>query len=60
MWFCVVLSWFVVHNICFRYYIEGLFFSNEGTDALAEVSDLDVDITQEGVTIPSSHDSDFL
>ena len=58
--FCVVLSWCVVDNICFRYFIEGLFVSHEGTDALAEVSDLDADIPQEGVTIPSSHDRDFL
>ena len=33
---------------------------NEGTDALAEVTDLDADITQEGAACPLSHDHDCL
>ena len=32
----------------------------EGTDALAEVTDLDADIPQEGAAWPSSHDHDCL
>ena len=54
MWFGVVLSWRVVENICFPYCIEVLFVSHEGTDDLSEVADLDVDIPQRGVSIPSS------
>ena len=33
-------------------------FFHEGTDALAEVTDLDADITQEGAACPLSHDHD--
>ena len=33
-------------------------FFHEGTDALAEVTDLDADIPQEGAACPSSHDHD--
>ena len=57
MWFGVVLSWRVVYNIFFQYCIESLFVSHEGTESLAEVSDLDADILQEGVAIPLSHDN---
>ena len=32
---------------------------HEGTDALVEVTDLDVDIPQEGAACPTSHDRDF-
>ena len=31
---------------------------NEGNDALAEVTELDVDIPQEGAALPPSHDHD--
>ena len=41
MWFGVILSWRVVDNLFFWYCIKGLFDSHEGTDALAEVADLD-------------------
>ena len=60
MCFCVVFSWCVGDNIFFRYFIECLFVCHEGTDALAEIADLNLDIPQEGVTCPSSHDHDFL
>ena len=60
MWFCVALSWCVVENICFRYCIEYLFVIHDGTNALAEVADMDADITQEGVARPFSHDHDCL
>ena len=54
MWFCVVLSWCVVENLCFWYFIECLFIWHQGTYYLADVGDLDVDIPQEGVYRPSS------
>ena len=46
MWFDVVLSCRVVDNLCLRYFIECFFVGHEGTDALAEVADLDADIPQ--------------
>ena len=60
MWFYVALSWCAVDNICFWYCTEGFFVGHEGTDALAEVSDLDADILQEDVARPLSHDHDCL
>ena len=60
MWFCVILYWCVVANICFQYCIECLFVCHEGTDTLAEIAEMDADIPQEGVAIPSSHDHDYL
>ena len=46
----------VVDNLCFCYYIEYLVVIHEGTDAFDEVDNLDVDIPQKGVAIPSFHD----
>ena len=60
MWFGVVLSWCVVDNLSFRYCIEFLFVSHEGTDSLAEFSNLDAYILQYGVSSPLSHDHDCL
>ena len=52
------MSWCVVDNFCLCYYIESLLVCHEGTDALAEVTDLDVDIPQEGAAHPSFYDND--
>ena len=60
MWFGVVLYWHVVDNIYLWYCIELLFISHQGTDALAEVADMVVDIIQEGFARTFSHDHDFL
>ena len=48
----------MVDNFYFWYCLEGVIFCHEGTDALAEVTDLDADIPQEGSACPSSHDHD--
>ena len=45
-------------NFCFYYCVESLLVCPEGTDALAEVTDLDADIPQEGVACPFPHDHD--
>ena len=37
-----------------------MIFCHEGTDAFAEVTDLDADILQDGAAFPSSHDHDFV
>ena len=55
MWICVVVPCCVEENLCFRYCVECLLVCHEVTDALAEVAYLDVDIPQEGASIPSSH-----
>ena len=49
----------VVDDIYLWYCVEGVIVCREGTDALAEVTDLDVDIPQEGAAWPLSHDHDF-
>ena len=48
LWVCVFLSRCVVDNLYLWYCVEGVIFCPEGTDALAEVTDLDADIPQEG------------
>ena len=48
----------VVDDFYFWYFVEGVIVYHEGTDALAEVTDLDADIPQEGAACPSSHDHD--
>ena len=58
MWVCVVLSWCVIDNLYLWYCVERLIVCHEGTDALAEVADLDEDIPQEGAACPLSHDHD--
>ena len=60
VWCCLVLSWHVVKNLCFRYCIECLVVSDEGNNALAEVADLDVNIPQEGISRPLFHHHDCL
>ena len=58
MWIYVVVSWCVVDNFYFWYYVDGVIGFHEGTNALAEVTDLDADILQEGAAFPTSHDHD--
>ena len=53
------MSWCVVDKFYFWYYAEDVIGCNEGTDALAEVTDLDENIPQEGAACPSSHDHDY-
>ena len=60
MWVCVVLFRYVVDNVYFWYFVEVVIICHEDTDALAEVTDLDADITQEGDAYPSYHDHDTL
>ena len=48
----------MVDGLYLWYCVEGVIFCHEGTNALAEVTDLDVDIPQEGTACPSSHDHD--
>ena len=50
--------WFVVDNFYFWYCVEGVIFCHEGTDALAEVTDMYADIIQEDAACPLSHDHD--
>ena len=50
----------MVENLCFQYCIEVWLVFNEGNYSFAEVTDLDVDIPQEGTSRPLSHDHDFL
>ena len=47
-------------NFYLWYCVQSVIGCHEGTDALAEVTDLDADILQEGADCPSSHDQDFL
>ena len=58
MWVCVILSRCVVENLYFWYCVEVVIVCHEGTAALADVTDLDVDIPQEGAAFQSSHDHD--
>ena len=58
LWVCVELSRCVVDNLYFRYCVEGVIICHEGTDALAEFTDLDADIPQEVAASPLSHDHD--
>ena len=60
LWVCVELSRCVVYNFYFWYCVEGVIICHEVTDALAEVTDMDADIPQEGAACPSSHDLDCL
>ena len=52
------MSWCVVENLYFWYCVENVIVCHEGTDALAEVTDLNADILQEGAACSSSHDHD--
>ena len=58
LWVCVVVSWCVLDDLYFWYYVKIVIVCHEGTDALAEVTDLDADIPQEGAAYPSSQDHD--
>ena len=49
----------MVGNLYFWYFVEVVIGFHEGTDALDEVTDLDVDIPQEGAACPSPRDHDF-
>ena len=49
----------MVEDFYLWYYVEGVIGCHGGTDALAEVTDLDADIPQEGAVCPLSHDHDF-
>ena len=53
------LSRWVVNNYYLWNIAEGVIVCHEGTNAFAEVTDLDADIPQEGVACPSSHDHVF-
>ena len=46
----------MVDDLYFWYCVEGVDTCNEGTDALVEVTDLDVDRPQEGAACPTSHE----
>ena len=48
----------MLDNFYFCYCVEYVIGCHEGTDALAEVTDLDVDIPQEGASLTSYHDHD--
>ena len=56
---CVGLTRYVVDDFYFWYFVEGVVICHEGTDALADVTDLDADIPQEITACPTSHDHDF-
>ena len=58
LWVCVVVSWWVVGNLCFWYCVESVIICHEGTDDFVEVTDLVADINQKGAACPSSHDHD--
>ena len=44
----------MVDDLYFLYCAEGVVICHEGTDALAEVTDLDADIPQESAACPTS------
>ena len=48
----------MVDNLYFWYCVEGAISCHEGNDTLAEVTDLDADIPQEGDACPSFHGHD--
>ena len=52
------MSWCVAENFYFCYCVESVSVCHESNDALAEVTDLDEDITQEDAACSSSHDHD--
>ena len=56
--FCVVVSRCVVDNLYLWYCLEILIVCDEGIDALAEVTDLDADIPQEGAVCTLYYDHD--
>ena len=60
LWVCVRLSRCVVDNFYFWYFVEGVVIFHEGTYALAEITDLDADITQGSAACLTSHDHDCL
>ena len=47
-----------VDNLYYWYCVESVIGCHEVTDALAEFTDLDADIPQDGAAFPSSHDHD--
>ena len=49
----------MVDNFYFWYYVENVIGCHKGTDALAEATDLDAYIPQEGAACSLSHDHDF-
>ena len=53
------MSWCVLDNLCFCYCVESLIDFNKGTDSLAEVTDLNADIPQEGAAHHLSHHHGF-
>ena len=50
----------MIDNLYLCYCVESLLVCHEGTDALAEVTELDVDIAQEGDACPYPHYHDYL
>ena len=51
--------WCVVENFYFWYCVGSFIGFHESNDALAEVTNLDADILQEGADCLSSHDYDY-
>ena len=49
----------MVDNLYLWYCVESVIVFHEGTAALAEVTDLDVDISQELTAFPLSHNHDY-
>ena len=58
MWVCVNFSRCLVDDLYFQYFVEGVIICHEFTDALAEFTDLNADLPQEGAACPLSHDND--
>ena len=48
----------MVGDFYFWYCVEGVVIFHEGTDSLAEVTDLDADLPQESAALSTSHDHD--
>ena len=53
------MYWCVVDNLYLWYCVESVIVCHEVTAALAEVTDLDADIPQEGAVYPYPHYHDF-
>ena len=50
----------MVDNFYFWYCVESVIVCHAVNDALAEVTDLNADIPQEGAACPSYHDCEYL
>ena len=52
MGFYYRLTWIVIYNLCFRYCVEVSGGHNEFDDAFTKVSDLNLDVSEEGIAGP--------